>query len=112
MLSKMSGGSMEFISRPTPSSSSAAGGRRLVTEMNVVRFVRDDVLCELARNDFLGARKRQSLPEVSLSISSWFSVAFAWFAVPVLVLRMIFSATRVGAADCDFALHCRQDRLS
>jgi hypothetical protein len=112
MLSKMSGGSMEFISRPTPSSSYAAGGRRLGTELNVVRFVRDDVLCELARDDFLGARKRQSLLEVSLSISSWFPVTFECYAVPVLVLGMIFSATSVGAADCDFALHFQRDRLS
>jgi hypothetical protein len=112
MLLKMLGSSMEFISRPTPSSASAAGGRRLVMDRNIVRFERDDVFWELARDDFLGTRKRQSLREVSFSISFWFSVAFERFTVPVRVLGMISSTTRVGAADCDFALQCQQDRFS
>jgi hypothetical protein len=80
-----------------------------VTGRNVVRFGRDDVLWELARHDCLGARKQQSLSEVSLSISSWFSIAFECFPVPVRVLGMISSASRVGAADCGFALHCQHD---
>jgi hypothetical protein len=103
---------MEFISRPTPSSASAVGRRCLVTGRNVVGFGRDDVWWELPCDDFVGARKWQSLRKVSLSISFWFPVAFECFTVPVQVLGMIFSATRVRTADYGFAIHCRQDRFS
>jgi hypothetical protein len=79
---------------------------------NILRSGRDDSLWELVRDDVHGARKRQSLREVSFSISFWFLVAFERFTVPVRVLWMICSTTRLGAADCNSVLYCRQDRFS
>jgi hypothetical protein len=87
---------MEFISRRTPP---AVGGRCPVTEQNVLRFGRDDVLWELTRDEFLGARKWQSLRKISFSISFWFPVAFECFKVPVRGFGMIFPVTRIGTAS-------------
>jgi hypothetical protein len=69
------------------------------------------VLWELTRDNSLNTRKQQNLPEVSLSISSWFPVVFERFTIHIRVLGIISSATRVGAADCDFARPCQHDRF-